>query len=250
MEFNVQDGQVLIQAIQDAARNPVKRDFDRKKYLAEPKKYERVSKRARELVKDERTKPAPVEAVEQDIEGERGEITHEEIQHLLLTVGAEMGLDVWVARNDRNKEFKGQTFKDIQRMRDELPAQFDRKTMNIIENIDVIWLRGDTFVAAFEVEHTTQIYSSLLRLSDLVAKHPNLKIDLYIVAPDERKDKVSQEIGRPTFEKLPTPLREICRFLPYSKLKDEVARFGSRTKFVRPDFVREIAEEFLGQELR
>jgi hypothetical protein len=37
------------------------------------------------------------------------------------------------------------------------------------------------------VEHTTAVYSGLLRMSDLITLHPNLTIRLYIVAPDARK---------------------------------------------------------------
>ena len=48
--------------------------------------------------------------------------------------------------------------------------------------IDVLWLQGEAIVAAFEVEHTTTIYSGLLRMADLVSMQPNLKLDLFIVA--------------------------------------------------------------------
>ena len=41
--------------------------------------------------------------------------------------------------------------------------------------------------SAFEAESTTTIDSGLLRLSDLLALQPNLDIDLYLVAPDERR---------------------------------------------------------------
>ena len=61
--------------------------------------------------------------------------------------------------------------------------------------IDVLWLQGEAIVAAFEVEHTTTIYSGLLRMADLVSMQPNLKLDLFIVAPDERREKVLHETG-------------------------------------------------------
>lgn len=242
-KFDPQDAQVVIQAIEDAARNPVKRDFDRKKYFAQHTKYGAILKPSHKLVRESRAQPVLEEGTQEEASVKGREISHEEMQYLLLKLGADMGLDVWVARNDRGKVFNGQPFANIPNLLGQLPAQFDRKTMNIIENIDVIWLRGGTFVAAFEVEHTTQIYSGLLRLSDLVAKHPNLKIELYIVAPDERKDKVAQEVGRPTFENLQPPLRDICRFLPYSKLKNEVTRLGSTIRYLPPKYVHdEIAE--------
>jgi hypothetical protein len=77
-------------------------------------------------------------------------------------------------------------FQDIPHLRRELPRQFDDVTNRTIELIDVLWLQGDAIIAAFEVEHTTAIYSGLLRMSDLVSMQPNIKIDLFMVAPDQR----------------------------------------------------------------
>src|SRR4029434_6227140 len=124
---------------------------------------------------------------------------HTEIQYHLLALGAEMGFDVWVARNDRARRWNGTTLGELPRMVGELPTQFNEATNRTIELIDVLWLKGNSIVAAFEVECTTTIYSGLLRMSDLLALQPNLEINLFLVAPDERQDKVEQEIRRPTF---------------------------------------------------
>ena len=71
--------------------------------------------------------------------------------------------------------------------------------MKTIEQIDVLWIKKRSIVRAFEVEHTTSIYSGLLRMADLLAMQPNLKIRLHIVAPVSRRDKVLREIRRPVF---------------------------------------------------
>ncbi len=63
-------------------------------------------------------------------------------------------------------------------MVEELPTQFNEATNRTIELIDVLWLKGNSIVAAFEVECTTAIYSGLLRMSDLLALQPNLNINL------------------------------------------------------------------------
>ena len=76
-----------------------------------------------------------------------------------------------------------------------------------------MWLDRNRVLAAFEIEHTTDIYGGLLRLSDPVSLIPNLKIQLFIVASEERKGKIILEINRPTFLNLPTPLPELCRLL-------------------------------------
>ena len=123
-----------------------------------------------------------------------------------------------------------------------LPRQFDEATNRTIELIDVLWLNRDAIVAAFEVEHTTAIYSGLLRMSDLVSMQPNIKINLYMVAPDDRRDKVFTEINRPTFARLKPPLPKICKFIPYSELKKEIEQIGVRVRFMRPEFIDDIAE--------
>jgi hypothetical protein len=169
-------------------------------------------------------------------------LTHDAIQLLLLDMGARLGLDVWVAANDRGKTVDGQALSSLPRMRASLPAQFDPGLMRIIQNIDVLWLRGNGIEAAFEIEHTTSVYSGLLRMSDLVTLHPNFHIRLYVVAPDIRESKVLQEIVRPTFEGLPGPLREFCGCITYSRLLVEaemVNKYGSQLK---PGFLKDIAK--------
>jgi len=71
-------------------------------------------------------------------------------------------------------------------------------------------------VRAFEVEHTTAIYSGILRMADLLALQPNMQIRLHIVAPVERREKMLREIKRPVFSLLDHgPLYEKCTFLSY-----------------------------------
>jgi len=67
------------------------------------------------------------------------------------------------------------------------------------------------------VEHTTAIYSGLLRMSDLVSMQPNIKVDLFMVAPDQRQETIASEIHLPTFSRKKPPLPKICRFIPYSE---------------------------------
>src|SRR5690606_31880170 len=105
---------------------------------------------------------------------------------------------------------------DLPRLRSSLPIQFDQATNRTIELIDVLWLSGNSIIAAFEIEHTTAVYSGLLRMADLITMQPNINIPLFIVAPDERGEKVRTEINRPVFSKaLKQSLPKICRYIPY-----------------------------------
>jgi predicted RNA-binding protein len=231
-EFSSNDGEAIANAIRKAIKNPVEREYDERKYRRKAKTYE--SKIGVVTVPDD---------LDEDLEKSLNEeTTHEEIQFLLLKLGSGLGLDVWVARNDRNKTYNGISFQDVPNLRRELPRQFDEATNKTIELIDVLWLQGDAIIAAFEVEHTTAVYSGLLRMSDLVSMQPNLKLDLFMVAPDERREKVFYEINRPTFARLKPPLPKICRFIPYSDLKKEVEQIGGRIRYMKPEFISEIAE--------
>jgi hypothetical protein len=228
--FSQADGQILIDTIYNAVADPKKRNYDEKKYWREPRTFETKTGYI--------TVPEELEPEEIISKG----ITHEEIQYLLLKLGTDLGLDVWVARNDKNKVFSGSSFKDTFQLRSEVPRQFDDATNRTVELIDVLWLQGEAIIAAFEVEHTTLIYSGLLRMADLVAMQPNIRINLYLVAPDERREKVIEEINRPTFSRAPLRLPKICKFIPYSELKKEVDQLGYRVKYLKPDFIDGIAE--------
>jgi len=234
-QFDPKDAKVIIKSIEDAIKSPTERDFDEKKYLRRPKIYE--SKLGRMTIPEEEDKEQ-----EEIVKSTKENKLHNEIQYLLLKLGSDLGLGVRVARNDRNKQYEGQSFKNLPGFRNELPRQFDEATNKTIEFIDVLWLQGDEIIAAFEVEHSSSIYSGLLRMSDLISMKPNIKINLYIVAPDERREKVFEEINRPTFKKLKPPLPTICKFIPYAEFKKEIQLMGHRIRRVNPEFIDDIAE--------
>jgi hypothetical protein len=146
------------------------------------------------------------------------------IQSLLAQAGAKMGMSIWVPIADRGgvlKEWKGEPPKLL----DRLPLNYDDTTLRTIEQIDVLWLRGRSIVRAFEVEHTTSVYSGILRMADLLALQPNMDIKLHIVAPVERRDKVFSEIRRPVFSLLEKgPLAESCTYLSYDSLRELVGQ--------------------------
>jgi len=140
------------------------------------------------------------------------------MQALLAYIGAQMGMKIWIPRNDRAavlSEWKS----DRPSVLEALPLNYDEATLKTIEQIDILWLRGRSIVRAFEVEHTTSIYSGILRMADLLALQPNMDIKLHIVAPDARRDKVFQELRRPVFSLLEKgPLSDSCTYLAYDNV--------------------------------
>ncbi len=175
------DGQAVVYAVLEAVETPVKRPVDESKLARRPRALRAKGESFTVPEKEDRVEHAQEVAEERVREKpsyqkvEPQEITaHTEIQWLLLKLGSDMGLDVWVARNDRGREVRGHRFSDIPRLKKSLPLQFDEVTNRTIELIDVLWLQGNSIEAAFEIESTTSIYSGLPRTSDLIAMQPNL----------------------------------------------------------------------------
>jgi len=142
------------------------------------------------------------------------------VQALIASIGISMGLSIWIPRADRAavlKELNGSSSQVLER----LPLNYDDTTLRTIEHIDVLWLRGRSIARAFEVEHTTAVYSGILRMADLLALQPNMDINLHIVAPLARREKVFSEIRRPVFSLLDKgPLAESCTYLSYDSLRE------------------------------
>jgi len=229
------DGEAVIQALFRAKDNPVKRPVDERKL-----KYRPVALRAK--VGPVTIPDSNEEQLDLEFRKTKRSTEHTEMQWLLLKLGEDMGFDVWVARNDRGKQYKGKSFSELPRIKTDLPLQFDDATNKTIELIDVLWLQGNAILAAFEIESTTSIYSGLLRMSDLIAMQPNLNIPLYLVAPDERREKVMTEVNRPTFSRLNPPLSNICRFISFSGLKDQINQASAYIRFLKPEFLDELSE--------
>lgn len=252
------DGALVLELLRQAQSSPVARPVDPKKLAYRPKLFKAEQRKGKRTVSVVVSVPEPEEAQLEISDEQATEIQeipaatkHTEIQYNLLSLGADMGNDVWVARNDRSKEWQGNVLGEMPRMVAELPTQFNEVTNKTIELIDVLWLKGNSIVAAFEVESTTKIYSGLLRMSDLLALQPNLEINLYLVAPDDRREKVEQEILRPTFALREKPLSKVCGFIGFATLLEKLQgiRKLNLAASLKPDFLEKIAEYFEANEL-
>ncbi len=163
------------------------------------------------------------------------------VQAHLVEIGARMGFRVWVPRSDRGRVEELAPSELRSALLDRLPLNYDEATLRTIEQIDVIWLKGRAMARAFEVEHTTAIYSGLLRMADLLALQPNMDIALHIVAPDEKRDKVFRELQRPVFALLERgPLARSCSFLSYDSVKELVST--PNLKYMRDSLLDEYTE--------
>jgi hypothetical protein len=158
-------------AINEAAAHPVERQFDLSKLKRVPpilkiSATEAVTIPENEELTEAGANPA-ISVFTAEVAEAKEPSAHTEIQWSLLKLGNDMGMDIWVAKNDRNKSHQGKAFNSLTKLKTTLPHQFDEATNRTIELIDVLWLKGNSIQAAFEIESTTSIYSGLLRMSDL-----------------------------------------------------------------------------------
>src|SRR5258707_14411058 len=86
------------------------------------------------------------------------------------------------------------------------------------------------------------IYSGLLRMSDLLAQQPNIAIPLFLVAPEERREKVIEQVNRPTFERMSQPLAEVCRYIPFEGLREALKTVQDFITFLKPDWLQSVSE--------
>ncbi len=233
-KWKIADGEAVVQAVLQAAESPVVREIDPAKLKYRPT----AIKTKIGLV----TVPESAPSEQPEPERAKEPAAHLEIQWLLLKLGADMGFNVWVARNDRSRSYNGHRFSELPALRANLPLQFDDATNKTIELIDVLWLSKNSIVAAFEIESTTSIYSGLLRMGDLVAMQPNLNIPLFLVAPEDRREKVFAEVNRPTFSRLDPRLAEICRYISFEELRDRIDKVKEFVRYLKPDFLEELSE--------
>lgn len=165
---------------------------------------------------------------------------HTTIEGQLVELGLMAGCSVWVTAADRSRLYQGKPL-GAQCLAVLPNIGLSVQAMQRIGRIDVIWFKSGTPLYAFEVEATTVVYSGLLRLSDLLALVPALKLKLLIVAPMARQNTVLRELVRPTFDKI--GLSDYCAFVPAEELESLVTRVSGLRGHLQPTIIETIQVE-------
>lgn len=194
-------------------------DSAREAWLAELTKAREMAKKLGESIKADR----------------ESDSTHTGIQAWLRDLGLALGYKVWIAANDRGRVHNGGALSEG--CLDDLPQTIaNAPGADSIRLIDVLWIEPDRLrvIAAFEVEHTTSIYSGIVRMLDLALSSDLHAADgLFLVAPDAREEEVRAQLRRPAFNRV----RDLqVRFLPYGELekhREAIARFGTGMKGIQ-----------------
>ena len=175
--------------------------------------------------------PTPIDAHAQPVtlvvappdEGEPSvDRTHMEIEAKLRDIGLHEGYDVWVA--DRGTIWNDEPLGTG--CLGELPVVASEQTRKVMRNIDVIWFRRGAGhpVRFFEIEHSTTVYSGLLRFNDVIIDFPIT--EAFVVGEDDKtRRKFEREITRRTFEH--SGLISVTHFLTYEDVRQIWQRYRS-----------------------
>lgn len=153
------------------------------------------------------------------------ELDHSDVQSLLGGIGALKGYDVWIPPADC-AELRWSLATKFSPM-SQVPAGYE-EVVHILGEVDVVWVRkgGSAIEGLFEVQHSTSVYSGLLRFNDLLLTNPRLN-HFSIVPSDSRRSVFARQLRRPTFVR--SGLSELTSFLDYPNVYNWHSRL-SRTQ--------------------
>jgi hypothetical protein len=142
-------------------------------------------------------------------------LSHAQVQTILGAIGAAKGFDVWIPANDRlrmdwsvTREFECRTA---------IPEGYGSATA-VLAEVDVLWIKrgSSNLTALFEVEHSTPVYSGLLRFNDVHLTAPHMRAHFNIVSNDARRSVFLRQLHRPTFRA--SGLSDLCGFMEYQNV--------------------------------
>jgi hypothetical protein len=151
-------------------------------------------------------------------------LTHPQVQTLLGAIGTLKHFDIWIPPKDRD----GLDWSVADRFRCMARLPYDDLLQTMLHEIDAVWLhRGSSRLAAlYEVEHSTPVYSGLLRLNDVHLAIPSID-RLAIVSNEIRRSLFVRQLRRPTFQR--SGFSEACTFLNYSDVFEWQRRLRTGT---------------------
>ncbi len=151
-------------------------------------------------------------SIEEPKEKGHDEFNHSYYQGLLVEVGNIGGFETYIPNQDKNRLFLGKRLGEMSSLEKIHPFSYE-KFIHRSRTIDVIWFNErqmpDSF---FEVEHSTDIYNSLLKFSDLTDFYSRF----FIVADEARKREYISKISSTVFK----PIRERTVFMSYDDLSE------------------------------
>jgi hypothetical protein len=152
-------------------------------------------------------------------------LSHCQAQTLLGGIGVLKGYGVYIPSN--NVDLLDWSLVERFHPINSLPNYIEDRA-RFASEIDVIWVdhKHDLIVAAFEVEHSTPVYSGLLRFNDVLLTCSGAN-RFFVVSNESRRELFARQLQRPTFQR--SGLSEVASFLDYTNVYHWHRRLNSAT---------------------
>lgn len=121
---------------------------------------------------------------------------HSEMIALLATMGKAQGYDIWIGKREQRESDNALQPKKLSEYLTIKKLKVDNASnQKTIENLDLLWIKGNKIMSAFEVESTTTMMSAIMRGSNIDKAVPK-----YMILPEERDAQFNNKMNSPVFK--------------------------------------------------
>jgi hypothetical protein len=140
------------------------------------------------------------------------EYSHYFFQGLVVEIGNLKGFQTFVPSQDKNKPFAKQKLGEVTTLSNIYDFTYN-EVLRKAQTIDVTWFNTRNYPNSFfEIEHSTDIYNSLLKFVEF----QDFRISFYIVADNLRRTEFEDKISQSAF----APIRPFVKFWDYDAVSE------------------------------
>jgi len=154
---------------------------------------------------------------EDKLKEEDKKFTHSYYQGLIIEIGNIKGFKTYIPPQDKNKTFLNNPLKNIVSINSIYRFTYE-DVIQKIQSIDVFWFNERRFPdSIFEIEHSTDFKSSLLKFLEL----QDFSVQMYIISNKKRQREFFSKINFIGFK----PIKNRAKFIAF----EEVSRWHSKS---------------------
>jgi hypothetical protein len=147
------------------------------------------------------------------------EYSHYFFQGLVAEIGNLKGFQTFVPAQDKNKPYAKKKLGDVTTLSKFYEFTYS-EVLRKAQTIDVAWFNVRKYPNSFfEIEHSTDIYNSLLKFVEL----QDFRTNYYIVADNQRQAEFASKIGLSAF----APIKSFVKFWNYDSVLDFHAKVAA-----------------------
>jgi len=144
--------------------------------------------------------------------GREREYSHYFFQGLVVEIGNLKGFQTFVPSQDKNKPFAQQKLGNVTTISKLYEFTYG-EVLRKAQTIDVSWFNSRKYPNSFfEIEHSTDIYNSLLKFVEF----QDFRINFYVVADSQRQIEFESKIALSAF----APIKPFVKFWDYDAVSE------------------------------